>query len=218
MKKFLSIVAVLAIVFALAVPSFAATSAPSVSAGDEITGSVVGGDLAPGTELVVSDTEMTSEEEAALADAVKEAAPGAVVGDVVDVELKDADGNSVSEDYFKDHKTLTVAFAYDNAKDVVAVLYWNAKDGKWDEAHFEIKDGKLYVDFEHLCTVAFMLKDVESNPNVPDQPNKPNSTGKKDPSKSQQTGYNTALWVAAAVVLILGAGYCFVSARKKAAE
>lgn len=215
MKKFLSIVAVLAIIFAMAVPSFAAgpsDAPPSVSAGGEITGEIVGGE--PGLELEVSDTKMAPEEEAALPDAVEEFAPGSVVGSVIDVELV-KDGEPVSEDYFKDGKTLTVAFTYDNAKDVVAVLYWNAATKSWDKADFKIVDGKIQVTFAHLCTVAFMLKDVANNPDAPGG-NKP--SGNKKPGTSPQTGYNTALWVAAAVVLVLGAGYCFVSARKKAAE
>ena len=222
MKKFLSIVAVLAILFAMAVPSFAA--APSVSAGDTVTGSVVGGE--PGIEVEISEAEMTPEESGSLSAAAEAAAPGSTVGEVIDVELVDDEGNIVSEDYFKDGKTLTVAFTYDDAKAVTAVLYWNAATKSWDKADFEIVDGKIQATFAHLCTVAFVLGgDVQKAPEGED-PNKPDDGGKKptdkpadkDPGKSPQTGYNTALWVAAAVVLILGAGYCFVSARKKAAE
>ena len=224
MKKFLSIVAVLAIVFALAVPSFAAT--PSITAGEGITGEVFGdASLEPGTKVEVSKAEMSPAEEESLPAAVEKAAgEDASVVEVVDVELVDANGDPVSETYFDGEKTLTVAFARsDKTTKVVAVLCWNAKTGAWDEIKdFEIdENGNVIVTFSHLCTVAFVLEDVKAGPDAPggNEPEKtPDGSGKKDPSKSQQTGYNTALWVAAAVVLVLGAGYCFVSARKKAAE
>lgn len=41
------------------------------------------------------------------------------------------------------------------------------------------------------------------------------SSTSSDQATSPQTGYNTVAWTAAIVVLLLGAGYCFVNARKK---
>ena len=223
MKKFLSIVAVLAIVFALAVPSFAATL--SVTAGEtDIKDATVVGDasLEPGTKVEVSKAEMSPAEEESLPAAVEKAAgEDASVVEVIDVELVDANGDPISETYFDGEKTLTVAFARsDKTTRVVAVLCWNAKTGAWDEIKdFEIdENGNVIVTFSHLCTVAFVLEDVKAGPDAPGG-NEPEKTpGGNGRPGSPQTGYNTALWVAAAVVLILGAGYCFVSARKKAAE
>ena len=161
---------------------------------------------------------MTEQEEAALTEKVEKEIPNASVVEVVDVEIVDANGNSVSSDYFDDNDTLTVAFTRDDTtKKVVKVLYWNDETKAWDEADFEFgPNGEIIVTFKHLCTVAFVLEDVKAAPNPPAGDTKPGDN--KKPGTSPQTGYNTALWVAAAVVLILGAGYCFVSARKKAAE
>ncbi len=68
--------------------------------------------------------------------------------------------------------------------------------------------------FEHLCTVAFVLGTVKAAADT-------NNSGAKAPGNqtkpSPQTGYNTALWAIAAMALILCAGYCFVSSRKKTA-
>lgn len=215
MKKFLSIAAVLALIFALMVPAMAAPL--SVTAAEDSTTAEVVTEGGEALTVEVAAADMTPAEEEALPAAVEEAAQNASAVEVVDVELKDAEGNVITSDYFDDNDTLTVAFVReDNTKEVAAVLYWNEATGEWDAADFEIKDGKIFVTFEHLCTVAFVLKDVENAPATGD--NKPAAPAKKDPSKSPQTGYNTALWVAAAVVLLLGAGYCFVSARKRDAE
>lgn len=216
MKKFLSIVAVLALIFALTVPAMAAPL--SVTAAEDSTTAEVVTEGGEALTVEVAAADMTPAEEEALPAAVEEAAENASAVEVVDVELKDAEGNVVSEEYFDGTNTLTVAFVReDTTKEVVAVLYWDEANSKWDEAPFEIKDGKILAEFSHLCTVAFVLKGVENNAPVAGD-NKPAAPEKKDPSKSPQTGYNTALWIAAAVVLLLGAGYCFVSARKKAAE
>ncbi len=212
MKKFLSIVAVLAMLFALTVPALAAGEAtPSVEAKTEVTTDAtveVNGQTA---NVEVKETTTTADQKTALDAVVKDLGDDIKVGAVVDVELKTSDGTVVSADYFDNNEKLTVAFTYNMAGDVEKVLYWNATDQKWDEATFRAGDGTIEVDFEHLCAVAFVLKEVKNDPAAGDQ-SKPGKPGKPG---SPQTGYSTTAWTLAAMAMILCAGFCFVSARKK---
>lgn len=228
MRKILSIVAVIALIVALSVPAFAAT--PSiVFAGDSVTTDTTI-ETENGTLTVeVTEAEMAEKEETSLPDAVEAAVQEAIdAGDaaegteasaveVVNVDLVDEAGNVVSEEYFENGGSLKVAFARDDTtQEVVAVLYWNDATQAWDSAAFEVgEDGSIVATFEHLCTVAFVLKKIERDPEPGgetggEQP----APGPKDPSKSPQTGYNVLGWAIAATALVLAAGCCFVGVRK----
>ena len=192
MKKFLSIVAVLALVFALAVPAFAAE--PSVTY-----------DVAAKTEdkdIVVEPGTKNEAAAAAVEDAVAKI-EGAAVAEVMEVINTDPEYNG------KDPVTVTLVRDDDN--EVLAVLLWD--NGKWEEQKFTQNGKEITVEFEHLSPVTLV---------VSDKPVKAAADTKKDETKtstgagtgaggkkSPQTGYNVALLSVAAVAMALCAGYCF---------
>lgn len=234
MKRVLSIAAAIALIFALSVPAFAATPSVTYAQDSVKTDTTVETESGEVLTVEVTEAKMSETEGNALPDAIDKAVQKAYESgdipqgttasavEVVNVDLVDEKGNVVSEDYFETVATITVAFARDDTtKEVIAVLYWNAETEEWDPAPFEAKDGKIVATFEHLCTVSFVLADVETdNPgtNPGGETGGSTPTGKKDPGKSPQTGYDTFGWMAAVAALTLGAGYCFVSARKKVEE
>lgn len=221
MRKIFSVMAVIALIIALSVPVFAAT--PSITyAEDSVTSDTTIETENGILKVEVSEAQITPKEETALPDAIEAAvAEGteATAVEVVNVDLVDEAGNVVSEEYFENGGSIKVAFARDDTtKEVVAVLYWNAETQVWDSAEFErLGDGSIVATFEHLCTVAFALADVEPQPDVPDEPgsegDKP-APAPQGPGKSPQTGYDILGWAIAATALVLAAGRFFVGARK----
>lgn len=221
MKRFLSVVAILALIFALAVPSFADDATLSVSydntiSSDPDNNTIVTEDGETLYVVVSEAEELTTDEADALTDAVydivKEDAE--IVVEVVDVAIVDENGVEVSEDYFEDHDSLKVSvIRTEDGLDVVAVLYYNSATGEWDEAtNVSYENGVVTFTVTHLCTVAFVLAEDASA--VLKTSSSSNTSGSST-VKSAQTDYNTALWAVVATVLLLGAGYCFTSAKKK---
>jgi hypothetical protein len=218
MKKFLSIVAVVALVFALAVPAFAADAVASVTYDDNAVTTnttIEAGETTIEVKVSTADT-LEDEQATALTETVNGLSEDVAVVNVVNVWLKDENGDDVSETYFDDNKSLQVAFAVDQStQKVVAVLYWNAKDSKWDSADFtSTKDG-VTVTFKHLCDVAFVMADVTTDPTQSGTTNTANKTTQTaSKGTSPQTGYDVLGWAVAVSALVMAAGYCFVSARK----
>ena len=204
MKKLISTVAALAIVFTMGFTALA-DGLPSPTSGTKITGTTD----ASGIEVVVEDTTLTADQNKTIEAAVTAAAgkDADVAGiDICDVWIKDtATGTDVSDSY-KGYP-LTVTFAFDGASNVVAVLYWNDATGSWDNANFTIKDGKVEVTFNHLCNVAFVLKKATSGSS---------SSGSGSSGKgSAQTGYDGLVYIVSALVLASGAIYFFSTANKQ---
>lgn len=204
MKKLISTVAALAIVFTMGFTALA-DGLPSPTSGTKITGTTD----ASGIEVVVEDTTLTADQNKTIEAAVTAAAgkDADVAGiDICDVWIKDtATGTDVSDSY-KGYP-LTVTFAFDGASNVVAVLYWNDATGSWDNANFTIKDGKVEVTFAHLCNVAFVLKKATSGSS---------SSGSGSSGKgSAQTGYDGLVYIVSALVLASGAIYFFSTANKQ---
>ena len=203
MKKLISTVAALAIVFTMGVSALA-DGLPSPTSGTKITGTTD----AAGIEVVVEDTTLTSDQQKTIEAAVTAAAgkdADVAAIDICDVWIKDtSSGQDVSSSYTG--YPLTVAFSFDDAANVIAVLYWNDATGSWDEAKFTIKDGKAEVTFEHLCNVAFVIKPAKSS----------GSSGSSSSGKSSaQTGYDGLVYIVSALVLASGAVFFFSTANKQ---
>jgi hypothetical protein len=224
MKKLLSVVAVIALVFALAVPAFALDVSVTYEDNAVKTDTTVTTDEGETLKVEVSTATVSAEQETKLDAAIEKAvesdssvnAEDVAVVNVVDVTLT-KDGVDVSAEYFEAGNKLTVAFAIDQTtQKVVKVLYWNEKTGVWDEAQFDATADGVNVTFEHLCEVAFVMADVKTDDSVKTDDNNggTNPTAQKNPGKSPQTGYDVFGWAAAVSALVIAAGYCFVSARK----
>lgn len=198
MKKLLSTVAALALVFTMGATAFA-DGLPSPTSGKNITGTTE----ADGIEVVVEQTTLTSDQEKTLEAAAKAAVKDAEIAsvEVADVWIKDTvTGDDVSDTYAG--YPLTVTFAFDGANNVVGVLYWNEANGAWDNANFKIENGKAVVTFEHLCNVAFLIKPVKGG----------NQGGG---SSSAQTGYDGIVYIVSAIALAAGAVFFFSTASKQ---
>ena len=213
MRKFISVVAVLAMLMSLAVPAFASEGSSVGYALPEAQGQPTDADGTPleGVELVIDQSDATEEEIAAAEEAAK-ALDGvddsAVVSDVFEIHLEDLDGAVVEPD-----GTVVVVLT-GLGNDVVAIMY-QAEDGSWDSAKFEkVGDGSYKIWFEHFCTVV-VLSETAPAP-TPAQPGDKDKTS--DDVKSPQTGFDATVWVVATIGLLLCAGFCFVKAGKKASK
>lgn len=184
MKKILAIVAVLAMVFVLAVPALAADSAPSVSAEYKI--------------VIESSSEKPSD---------ADIGSGNKLLGVYDAKLvrvadgKDATAEEVAAYIAAQGGSIVVDFSKE-VGNVSLVKVLHKVGGSWQSESFS----GAKVTVSSLSPFAFIVKADANNGGA--------SNGKSSP----QTGYNTALWAIAAAAMVVCAGYCFVSARKKAAE
>lgn len=191
MKKILSIVAVLALVFALAVPALAApsaTAAPVLANGGtvELSGGTATLNVAAAASSDTPDTAAVGSGNSVLA--------------VYEVSLKYSDGSDASADYFAAYSELKIDFGSNLTSAVIKVLHKTG--GSWVSESFS---GSI-VTVTSLSPFALIVKADSSSGNG-------NQPGKRSP----QTGYNTALWTISAVAMVVCAGYCF-SARKKVSE
>ena len=187
MKRILSIVAVLALVFALAVPAIAAEKVPSVI-GDEFYIKITDSNEKPSDADIGSGNKLLGVWDATLWNATQNRA-------ATEDEVKQ---------YFAGEPSIPVDFsAQVGNANIVKVLH--KVNGTWKtETHFGAT-----VAATSLSPFAFIVKADSSNDN-----NVPGNNNKKSP----QTGYNTILWAISAAAMVACAGYCFASARKKAAE
>ncbi|MCD7845609.1 MAG: hypothetical protein LUG57_07140 [Oscillospiraceae bacterium] len=229
MKKLLSTVAALALLLALAVPALADSAVSSITYaqdGDvqitDVTSLVedVNGEEIELRVNEITEADLTDEQKTTLLEKVNTTYDDAIAVEVVDVSLHyESDGSLVEQEIVDTVVTsetpVTVTFLRDDAThEVIGVLYWNHTTGQWDEAEFTTDGSTVTATFEHLCAVAFVLKDISGSGSTGGGTSSGTGSG-TSAGTSPQTGYNNAAWTAAIVVLLLGAGYCFVSARKK---
>ena len=186
MKKLIAIVAAFAVVVGMGMTSLAAGGAESPSANVNVEAT------AEGYDVVLKDATLDSEQKDALKDIVTDGSNA----QVVDVTIKDADGNVVS-----DVSGIKVAFTFDG-KDITNVYVWDDAKGVWDENAATL-DGNN-VTFAHLTPVLFILKDTTTS----------NSTSGSTGKGSAQTGYNELIYIVSGVALAAGAVFFFSTANK----
>lgn len=212
MRKFMSIVAVLAILFALAVPTFAAAEgSPTVpgtdvkvdSAKDNTTGETV--DLV--VDTLAPEDEPGPQQLQKAEDLAKEK-----VG--AGYELSEPFEIHVAENGVEDPnaKNVTVVFTYDGEGTLAGVLYDDGNGGwLFAEAKQVGNSNKYEVTFEHFCAAMFVINQPTKAPDTGDK--KP-ATGGETGKTSPQTGFDASAYMTVAMVLVLFAGLCFAKARK----
>ena len=200
MKKLISIVVALVMVCAMgfAVMADDATSSPTASS--KVSGTT---DQA-GVTVNVEDVSLTESQTTALKTLV-----GDKTTEAVNVYLTDDTGAVVQP-------SAPVAFTLDNASNVTNVYVWNNETSAWDSADFELKDGKVVVTFPHLSPVAFAFRgETASNSTTTTTSNSTAAAGTDSTKSSAQTGYNSLIYIVAAIALASGAVFFFSSAKKQ---
>ena len=219
MKKLISIIAAAALVFALAVPAMAATSSPSPSGGDVVSSASSTSD----DYLVrILPAAPTQEEISALSSRAAEIGGEAEYSpDCVSVEIVNHAGAVVTSQYFQENTAVLVSFVRNDAREVLAVLAWNAATHTWDSVSF-IQDGSsVFATFPHLCNVAFVVKGLEDGSASSSTAGSATDSGAAagtaaDGTTSAQTGYTAIVWIALAVVAVAGACICFRTSKRSA--
>ena len=189
MKRFLSIVAVLALVFSLAVPALAAEKSP------------VGDDLIP--SIATSSSERPSD---------AEIGEGYTLLGVWDVVLVHPDGTEATAeevaDFFAKYGSIDIDFSKYVSQNPDKVLH--KIGGSWKSESFS---GRVVTGVTSLSPFAFLVKDDADGPS---DKSDGKSEGKSEGKTSPQTGSDAILWAISAAAMMLAAGYCL--SRKKAAE
>ena len=199
MKKLISIVVALVMVCAMgfAVMADDATSSPTASS--KVSGTT---DQA-GVTVHVEDVSLTESQTTALKTLV-----GDKTTEAVNVYLTDDTGAVVKP-------SAPVAFTLDNASNVTNVYVWNNETSAWDSATFELKDGKVVVTFPHLSPVAFAFRGETASNSTTTTSNSTAAAGTDSTKSSAQTGYNSLIYIVAAIALASGAVFFFSSAKKQ---
>ena len=217
MKKLISIIAVAALVFALAVPAMAATSSPSPSGGDVVSSASSDDYL-----IRILPAAPTQEELSALAVTAAEIGGEAEYStDCVSVEIVNHDGAVVTSQYFQENTAVLVSFVRNDAREVLAVLAWNAATQTWDSVSFIQNGSSVFATFPHLCNIAFVVKGLEDGSASSSTAGSATDSGAAagtaaDGTTSAQTGYTAIVWIALAVVAVAGACICFRTSKKSA--
>ena len=199
MKKLISTLAAVALVFTMAMPVMAAES-PEPHGQDIVPNGSV-----DGYYVRISDPNPTDYALEVLPDAAAAAVGEDVIPecslDAVDVDIVNLQGTVVNDQYFASNSSL------------LAVLYWNDATQSWDSAWFQQDGTIVHVLLNHLCTVVFVVKSDEpgSAVSVPTA----EETG-IDIVPSAQTGYATGMYGLIAVVALIGAVVCFKTSKKSA--
>lgn len=204
MRKFVSVVAVLAMLFALAMPAFAASESYSVEVGTDTTLQVPDDVYAYGVPSEEVDAYLeyaTGAGKDELEDAAKDAfGKDATIGDVFNIESTPGEKA----------KGGTITVVYDGDGVVAGVMYYNELSGEWDYAAATPNaDGKTYsVTLKHFCAAALVItpKPVTSASS--------GTTSGSTGTKSPQTGFDASAYMMVTATLVLFAGFCFVKARK----
>ena len=219
MKKLISIIAAAALVFALAVPAMAATSSPSPSGGDVVSSASSTSD----DYLVrILPAAPTQEELSALSARAAEIGGEAEYStDCVSVEIVNHAGAVVTSQYFQENTAVLVSFVRNDAREVLAVLAWNAATHTWDSVSFIQNGSSVFATFPHLCNVAFVVKGLEDGSASSSTAGSATDSGAAagtaaDGTTSAQTGYTAIVWIALAVVAVAGACICFRTSKKSA--
>ena len=174
-----------------------ATSSPTASS--KVSGTT---DQA-GVTVNVEDVSLTESQTTALKTLV-----GDKTTEAVNVYLTDDTGAVVQP-------SAPVAFTLDNASNVTNVYVWNNETSAWDSATFELKDGKVVVTFPHLSPVAFAFRGETASNSTTTTSNSTAAAGTDSTKSSAQTGYNSLIYIVAAIALASGAVFFFSSAKKQ---
>ena len=207
MKKLVSTVAALAVVAALGATALAA-DLPSPTTTADITAEPISLDS---EYYEITCSEFTADMPGYVFDELMETA-GDAAGDTevaaIDLTVLTLTNKTTGEDvtdYVDEYNPITVAFAFDDAQNVIAVLTWDFDSQTWIEADFEIDGDKVIATLENIWSpVTFVTKAVKA-----DEPSKDDGKG------SAQTGYDALVYVVSAVALAAGAVFFFVTSSKK---
>ena len=208
MKKLISTVAALAVVVSMGATAFAG-ELPSPTTTSDITATPVS--LSPDYYEVEVGT--IDSMPADVIDDLKDTVSGAV-GDkevaAIDVCTIVVTNKISDEDIWWDideSNPVKIAFAFDGAQNVIAVLEYDEFADEWIEADFEIVDGKVEATLTEGWLIAFATEAVKAD-----------DTKKDDGKGSAQTGYDMAIYVASAVALAAGAVFFFATSKKTAKD
>ena len=209
MKKIISTVAALAVVAAMGATALAA-DLPSPTTTADITATPVS--LNPdyyGVEVNAIDFDIPGWVLADLTDEVSSTAGDAEVAaiDLCTVEITIKETGEDFYWYVDENNPVTLAFAFDDAENVIAVLEWDPFNGEWIEADFEIVDGEVVATLTQGYILSFVTQAVKA-----DEPSKDDGKG------SAQTGYSAVVYIASAVALAAGAAFFFATSGKKTAK
>ena len=188
MKKFLSIVAVLALVLALAAPAFAADD-PAVKSVIAPVGSNATITPLPGVTSGMAAADQTEEVFELKVDDGTYTGPSVIAftyskaGDVVGVYVQNAEGKWDECKFTANGDEIVVDFPHESPVSFVLKAQTTVEPGKEDTKKPEAA--------------------------------KPGAAAPAAP-KSPKTGYNTALWAISAAAMAMAAGVCF--SRRKVAE
>ena len=224
MKKILSIAVAMIMLLAFAVPALAADTA-EVDYVQSVTYTNITTDQ-NGYHVEIRAVDPADVNEDTLKAAAAQAVPAASISgyQVVDMVVV----NDATDEVVEWPHEITVAFTYDKASQVVAVLVQN-DDQSWSQVEFEKVGDKLTLNLPHLSPVSLVMKVSGGEPVPGGNDNQGGNSGTQGGNskagaantagvKSAQTGYNTGLWMVLAAAMALCAGFCFVSARKKVSE
>ena len=209
MKKIISSISALAVVVAMGASAMAA-GLPSPTTSADITATPVSlspdyydVEVLPLDDLSFSPATTLDDLTDAVAATVGDTEVAAI--DVVDVEIT---VKSTGEDFYwyvDEYNPVTIAFAFDGAENVIAVL--ELIGGEWVEADFEIVDGEVVATLNNAYIVSFVTEAVKA-----DEPAKDDGKG------SAQTGYGTAVYAVATLALAAGAVFFFATGKKTAKD
>ena len=176
-KKFITLLAALTLVLAMATTAFAATASPTA---DDLKIVITTSSEAPSAEEIGEGNKLLGAYDATL---VHESTGEAATADEAAAYIE-AQGGSIVVDFSE------------YVGDATPVKVLHKVGGAWQSESFS----GAKVTVSSLSPFAFIVK----------------AGTEETAAKSPQTGYNTALWSMSAAMLALCAGYCRISARKKA--
>ena len=209
MKKLVSTLAAIAIMFTMAVPVLAEES-PEPHGQDIVPNASV-----DGYYVRISDPNPTDHALEVLPDAAADAVGDVIYEcslDAVDVDIVNLAGTVVNDQYFASNSSLLVTFVRNNDSEVLAVLYWNDATQTWDQAWFQQDGTVVRALFYHLCSVVFVVKSDEpgSAVSVPTA----EAAEEENGITSAQTGYDSLVSAVVSIVALVGAGVCFIASKK----
>ena len=209
MKKLISTIAALGVVVAMGATAMAA-DLPSPTTGTDITATLksLDGDY---YDVTVSEVDFSIPADVidGLMDEVAESAGDKEVAaiDLCTIEITNKETGADMWYYIDEDNPATVAFAFDGANNVIAVLEYDEFTGSWVSIDFEIVDGEVVANLQEAWLISFVTEAVKA-----DEP------AKEDGKGSAQTGYDSLVYVVSAVALAAGAVFFFVSSKKSATE
>ena len=214
MKKIISTVAALAVVAAMGATAMAAgLPSPSTTADItvepvsldsdyyEITASALDDDYLADLMLYFGD-----DLGALISDEVGDTEVAAV--EFVDLTLTNKTTDEDVDWSIDMYNPITVAFAFDDAQNVIAVLTFDDDTFEWIAVDFEIDGDEIIATLNELyAPVIFVTKAVKA-----DEPSKDDGKG------SAQTGYDTVVYAVATIALAAGAVFFFATSKKTAKD